>query len=113
MRTIPDPFDKPLDLTGEKRKPPPAPPQPPRQVSPGIVEVDGKWQTRDYQPPKLPHWGGDLLLTQDPEPNDRKGGPFALMELLNRKAAWVGSHPGASVAQIDDAHAAMAAEMGL
>jgi hypothetical protein len=113
MRTTPEAQDKPLDLTGTKATKPAPPPAPARQVAPGIVEINGKLQTKDYMPPKLPHWGGELLLGQEPEPHDRKGGPDALSELLKRKAEWVGSHPGASVAQIDAAHAAIAAEMGL
>lgn len=68
MRTT-DPQDRPIDLTGEKTKPAPPPP-PARQVSPGVFEVNGKFETRnpDYpmaKPvlPKLPHWGGwELLL---------------------------------------------------
>lgn len=62
MRTTPDPTERPMDLTGTKAAKPAPAPAPVRQVAPGVVEINGKLQTRDYMPPKLPHWGGELLL---------------------------------------------------
>ena len=58
----PDPSERALDLTGTKAAKPSPTPAPVRQVAPGVVEINGKLETRDYMPPKLPHWGGELLL---------------------------------------------------
>lgn len=52
MRTTPDPADKPLDLTGQKKTPPPAPAPQAEHLHDSIWrKPDGMLETRGYPLP--------------------------------------------------------------